>query len=26
MKTLTREFVNKYGAHTRFVCEKKQTV
>jgi len=26
MKTLTREFVNKYGAHTRFVCEKRQTV
>ena len=26
IKTLTREFVNKYGAHTRFVCEPKQTV
>ena len=26
MGTLNREFVNKYGAHTRFICEKKQTI
>jgi len=26
MNTLSREFVNTYGAHTRFTCEKKQVV
>jgi len=26
MATLNREFVNKYGAHTRFTCEKHKII
>ena len=26
VNSLSREFINKYGAHTRFVCELKQTI
>ena len=26
MKTLSREFVNKYGAHTRFTCQKQEII
>jgi hypothetical protein len=26
MKTLTREFVNKYGAHTRFTCQNQKII
>jgi len=26
MKTLSREFVNKYGAHTRFTCQKQKII
>jgi len=26
MGTLNREFVNKYGAHTRFTCQPQETI
>ena len=26
ISSLSKEFVNKYGAHTKFICEAKQTI
>ena len=26
IRSLSKEFVNKYGAHTKFICEAKQTI